>query len=105
MPSDRTLAGILTESLSSATLACSGNTPRWLSEGFGSYMSALVEPRSPYYRQLRQTAFANFDQGWKSKANEALGGSDQITADGLHAIGFALVEAMMSEMRRVSRPS
>ena len=47
--------------------------PRWLAEGFGSYMAAQVEPRSPYYRQLRQTAFANFDQGWKTKANEASG--------------------------------
>jgi len=98
---DRTLAGVLTESLGAATLACSGNTPRWLFEGFGSYMAEKVEPRSLYYRQLRQTAFANFDQGWKSKANEALGGSDQITADGLHAIGFALVESMMgSDMRQ-----
>lgn len=97
---DRTLVGLLTESLGSATLACSGNTPRWLSEGFGSYMAAQLEPRSPYFRQLRQTAFANYDQGWRTKANEALGGSDQITADGLHSIGFALVEAMMSEMRQ-----
>ena len=63
-------------------------------------MSAQIEPRSIYYRQLRQTAFANFDQGWRTKANEALGGSDQITAEALHAIGFALVEAMMSGMRQ-----
>ena len=97
---DRTLAGILTEALGTATLASAGNPPRWLAEGLGSYMAAQVEPRSPYYRQLRQTAFANFDQGWKTRANEALGGSDQITADGVHAIGFALVEAMMSEMRQ-----
>ena len=41
-----------------------------------------------YYRQLRQTAFANYDQGWRTKANEALGGSDQITADGLHVDRF-----------------
>jgi cytochrome c553 len=98
---DRSLAGILAEALVTATLASSGNTPRWLAQGFGSYMAAQIEPRSQYYRQLRQTAFANFDQGWRSKANEALGGSDQITADGIHAVGFALVEAMMgSEMRQ-----
>ena len=97
---DRTLAGVLTEALGTGVVASSGNAPRWLAEGIGSYLAAQVEPRSPYYRQLRQTAFANFDQGWKTKASEALGGGDQITADGVHAIGFALVEAMMSEMRQ-----
>jgi len=97
--SDRNLAGVLAEALGSATVAGSGNPPRWLALGIGSYLSAQLEPRSHYYRQLRQTAFANFDQGWKTKANEALGGAEQITADGLHAIGFALVEAMMSGMR------
>ena len=102
---DRTLAGVLTEALGTAAVASSGNAPRWLAEGLGSYMAAQVEPRSPYYRQLRQTAFANFDQGWKTRANEALGGGDQITADGVHSVGFALVEAMMSGMRRASRLS
>jgi hypothetical protein len=98
--SDRTLAGILTEALGAAAVASSGTPPRWLAQGLGSYLAAQVEPRSQYYRQLRQTAFANFDQGWKTRANEALGGGDQITADGVHSIGFALVEAMMSGMRQ-----
>jgi hypothetical protein len=97
--SDRTLAGVLAEALGSATVAGSGAAPRWLALGIGSYMSSQLEPRSQYYRQLRQTAFANFDQGWKTKANEALGGTAQITNDGFHSIGFALVEAMMSGMR------
>ena len=60
------------------------------------YLASQVEPRSPYYRQLRQTAFANWQQGWPTRANEALGGSDQLTPDGLRSISFALVEAMMS---------
>jgi mono/diheme cytochrome c family protein len=98
--SDRTLAGILTEALGAAAVASSGNAPRWLAQGIGSYLAAQVEPGSQYYRQLRQTAFANFDQGWKTRANEALGGGNQITADGVHSIGFALVEAMMSGMRQ-----
>jgi hypothetical protein len=97
---DRSLAGLLTEALGTGVLAATGNTPRWLSGGFGSYMSAQVEPRSQYYHQLRQTAFANFDQGWRTKANEAMGGGDQTTADAVHAVGFALVEAMMSGMRQ-----
>jgi hypothetical protein len=98
--SDRSLDGILTEALGAGALAASGNAPRWLSLGLGSYMAEKVEPRSQYYKQLRQTAFANFDQGWKTRANEALGGGDQITADGVHSVGFALVEAMMSGMRQ-----
>jgi hypothetical protein len=98
--SDRSLDGILTEALGAGALAASGNAPRWLALGLGSYLAAQVEPRSQYYRQLRQTAFANFDQGWKTRANEALGGGDQITADGVHSVGFALVEAMMSGMRQ-----
>ncbi len=39
---------------------------------------------------------ASFQQGWQNRANEALGGTDQITPDNLHAVGFAIVEAMMS---------
>jgi len=97
--SDRTLAGLITESVGSAAVKSAGNPPRWLASGIGSYLASRVEPKSPHYSQLRQTAFANWQQGWATKANEAMGGSEQITNDGLRAIGFALVEAMMSEMR------
>ena len=98
---DRSLQGLLIESLGSSVVASAGNPPRWLAFGIGAYLAAQVEPRSPYYRQLRQTAFANWQQGWPTRANEALGGSDQITPDGLHRCSFALVESMMStEMRQ-----
>jgi hypothetical protein len=97
---DRSLAGILTEALGSSTVESAGKPPRWLVLGVGSFFAAQVEPKSHYYQQLRQTAFANFSQGWENRANNALGQTDQITADGIHAIGFALVEAMMSEMRQ-----
>jgi mono/diheme cytochrome c family protein len=93
---DRTLNGLLAEAVDSTAVASAGNPPRWLVLGIGSYLAAQVEPRSVYYRQLRQTALANFQQGWQNRANEAMGGSDRVTPDGMHAIGFALVEAMMS---------
>ncbi len=93
--SDRTLIGLLAESVDSAVVASAGNAPRWLSKGIGSYMASHVE-RSPYFNQLRQAALANFDQGWPTKANEALGGAEQVAPGDLHAIGFAFVEAMMS---------
>jgi cytochrome c553 len=98
---DRSLQGLLNETLGSSVVATAGNPPRWLALGIGLYLSSQVEPRSPYYRQLRQTAFANYQQGWPTRAMEALGGSDQMTPEGLRAIAFAIVEAMMSsEMRQ-----
>ena len=98
---DRSLQGLLTEALGSSVVATAGSPPRWLAFGIGSYLASQVEPRSPYYRQLRQTAFANYQQGWPTRAIEALGGSDQITPEGLRSIAFAIVEAMMSsEMRQ-----
>ena len=102
---DRNLQGILTESIGSAAVSSAGNAPRWLAAGIGAYLAAQVEPRSPYYRQLRQTALANFQQGWPTRANEALGDSDQTTPDSLRAIGFALVEAMMSSEMKQGFPN
>jgi mono/diheme cytochrome c family protein len=94
--SDRSLLGLMTESLGAAVVGAAGNAPRWLREGVGTYMAAQVEPRSPYYRGLRTLAFQNFDQGWQTKASETLGGAEQISAEDLHAVSFALVEAMLS---------
>jgi hypothetical protein len=102
--SDRTLIGLLVESADSAIVASAGNPPRWLSKGIGSFMASHVE-RSPYYNQLRQAALANFDQGWATKANEALGGAEQIAAGDLHAVGFAFVEAMLSTELRGAFPA
>jgi cytochrome c553 len=102
---ERTLQGLLTEALGSSVVASAGNPPRWLAFGIGTYLAAQVEPRSPYYRQLRQTTFANWQQGWPTRANEALGGSDQLTLDGLHSIAFGLVEAMMSPDLKQGFPS
>jgi hypothetical protein len=91
--SERSLLGLLTEGLGSGAVAAAGTPPPWLKEGLGLYMASRVEPRSSFYHQLRQTAVANFQQGWDTKANQALGG-DQITGGDRRAIGFALVECM-----------
>jgi cytochrome c553 len=97
---DRSLQGLLAETLGSAVVTSAGNPPRWLAFGIGSYLASQVEPRSVHYRQLRQTAFDNYREGWPTRANEALGTSNQITPQALHSIAFAFVEAMMaSEMR------
>jgi Planctomycete cytochrome C len=102
---DRNLLGLLTESLGSGVVSSAGNPPKWLAYGIGTYLASQVEPRSPYYRQLRQTTLANFQQGWPTRANEALGGSDQMTSDGLHSIAFGLVEYLMSPDLRQAFPS
>jgi hypothetical protein len=102
---DRSLAGLLTEALGSAAVASAGDPPRWLKEGIGIFLASQVEPRSPYYQQLRQTAWAKFKQGWETKAAEALGGSDKIAADDLHALSFALVDSMLSSELRQGFPT
>ena len=92
---ERTLLGLLTEGVASGSVAVAGNPPRWIREGLAAYMASNVEGRSPYYQHLRQTAFQNFDQGWQTKASQALGGSDQLTAEDQRAISFALVECIL----------
>jgi Planctomycete cytochrome C len=92
--SDRSLLGLLTEALGSGTVGAAGNAPRWLRDGVGTYMAATVEPRSSYYRQLRQTAFQNVQQGWQTRATQALG--DQLGGEDQRAVSFALVECMLS---------
>ena len=86
----------MTEGLGSGVVAAAGTPPRWLKDGIGLYLASHVEPRSPYYLQLRQAALASFQQGWDTKANQALGGAEQITTADLRAVGFALVECMMT---------
>lgn len=102
--SDRTLLGRLTEGVATGAVGAAGNAPRWLRDGIGLYMAERVEPRSPYYRELRQFALRNVQQGWQTRASYALGGSDQITAEEQRAIGFALVECIMSTQFRQDFP-
>jgi hypothetical protein len=101
---ERSLQGLLVEALGVSVMASAGNPPRWLAFGIGGYLASLAEPRSPYYRQLRQAAFANWQQGWPTRTNETLGGSNQVTPDALRAISFALVESMMSTSMRQRFP-
>jgi hypothetical protein len=103
--SDRSLTGLITEALGSAAVASAGEPPRWLKEGIGTYLASQVEPRSSYFNQLRQNAFAKFQQGWETKATETLGGTDKIAADDFRAVSFALVESMLSSDLRQGFPT
>jgi hypothetical protein len=103
--SERTLVGLLTESLGDATVAAQGKSPRWLSEGLGAFLSAQVEPRNPYYEKLRQTAWEKYKQGWSTKATEALGEGSQVSAEEIRAVGFAIVESLTAPDYRQSFPA
>lgn len=91
---ERSLAGLLTEGVAAGAMGA--NAPRWLREGISTYMAHGVEPRSPYYAHLRRTALESAQQGWETKASQALGGSNDITADEQRAISFALVSCMFN---------
>lgn len=102
---ERSLAGLLTEGVASGAVASAGNAPRWLREGISTYMAHFAEPRSPYYSHFRRTALESAQQGWETKASQALGGSDQLTADEQRAISFALVESLMTTQLREGFPT
>jgi hypothetical protein len=93
--SDRTLAGVLIESLGEAAATAEGRSPRWLAFGLGAFLAAQVEPRSPYYQKLRATAHDKYKQGWDTKASEVVGESDQSSLDEIHGVGFAIVESLL----------
>jgi len=102
---DRTLAGLLAETLGESTVAAQGKSPRWLAYGVGAFLSSQVEPRSPYYQKLRDLAREKYSQGWPSKATEALGEGDQVSAEEIRAVGFAMVEFLMTPEFRGSFPA
>ncbi|HMF38752.1 MAG TPA: c-type cytochrome domain-containing protein [Isosphaeraceae bacterium] len=102
---DRTLAGLLAENLGESTVAAQGKSPRWLAYGVGLFLSSQVEPRSPYYQKLRDLAREKYSQGWPSKATEALGEGDQVSAEEIRAVGFAVVEFLMTPEFRASFPA
>jgi hypothetical protein len=101
---DRTLGGLLTEALGTCTLAAQGQTPRWLSAGFGAVLASQVEPRSRYYDRLRGTAWDKHRQGWDHKATEALGEGEQASIEEIRAVGFAVVDLLLSPPFREAFP-
>lgn len=95
---ERSLVGLLAEQFGSAAVAQAGKPPRWLSLGMGAYLASQVEPRSPYYRHLRELVAQEHTLGWATKAQEALG--DATDTDKVRAIGFSLVEWLAGTDRR-----
>jgi mono/diheme cytochrome c family protein len=94
---ERSLSGLLAEQMGIAALTQAGKPPRWLSLGFGAYLGSLLEPRSPYYRHLRNVTFAQAEAGWMTKSVEALGGDTE--EEKVRAIGFSMIEWLASAFR------
>jgi hypothetical protein len=86
---DRSLAGLVSESLGVGVISSAGKPPKWLSLGLGAFLASRVEARSPYYRELRSEAYTAFEQG-SSKVREAVGGEGDNQR--IRAVGFSLVE-------------
>ena len=97
---DRSVAGILTEALGSATVESAGKPPRWVVLGVGTFFahkssrgatitSNCVKPRSRIsVRAGTPGQITHWAKPTRSRRIEST------------RFGFALVEAMMSEMRQ-----
>ena len=99
---ERTLAGILTEQFVIGAAARGGKPPRWVTLGLGALVASQVEPGSPYYRKLRSDAADAANQGWQSKANDALGDQEQTPM--VRAVGFAIMDFIRTRNRRAIAP-
>lgn len=98
---ERSLVGTITEYLATGILRRdSDKVPLWLAYGVGSYFGARVDPRSIHTQKLRRAAYAQYDQGWISKASDALGGETK--PEDIRAVGFGIVDSLYSDPR--SRP-
>ena len=101
---ERTLSGLLTESLGEAAVAAQGKSPRWLACGLGAVMAAQVEHGGPFVSKLREIAREKYRKGWQTCATEVLGESDQASDEDLRGVGYAIVDALMSPDLRASFP-
>jgi mono/diheme cytochrome c family protein len=98
----RSLVGLLAEQLGVGVASQSGKPPRWLALGLGAFLGSAVEPRSPYYRKLRNEVSEAYQQGWSPKVQEALGGEGEPLR--IRAIGFSMMEWLNGAARQAFAP-
>ena len=91
---DRSLGSLLADNLAAGIVKHDGKAPAWLTLGVGAYFASVVDPNSSYIRRLRRDAYIQADQGWTSKASDALGGESKI--EEIRAVGFGIVSWMTS---------
>lgn len=93
---ERTLAGLMTETLATGALNAAGKPPVWLSAGIGAYLAARLEPRGAHTRKLQSTVADVCRTGWNPKLELALADSMEMRSDEMQAIGYALVDWLVS---------
>lgn len=98
---ERSLAGLLAEPLGAEAIRRSGKPPRWLSLGLGAFLGSTLEPRSPYYQNLRAQVARAFRMG-PSQAWDMLG--DQGETGSIRAAGFGLLEWLYTTRRPAFAP-
>lgn len=93
---ERTLAGLMTETLATGALNAAGKPPAWLSAGIGAYLAARLEPRSAHTRKLQAIVADLCRTGWNPKLELVLADSMEMKSDEVQAVGYALVNWLVS---------
>ncbi len=91
---DQALEAAAVERLSFEAVSNAGNPPRWLALGLGKYLAAKLEPRGPRPAQHRAIVATQFQLGWMTKSQDALG--DQGDEATIGSMGFSLIEFLNS---------
>jgi hypothetical protein len=91
------LDALLVERLSIEAAVASGKPPRWLALGLGEYMAAQLEPRSPRLIRDRAEVARQFQLGWMTKSQDALG--DQGDEATIRAMGYSLFDFLANTSR------
>ena len=73
--------------------------------GLGALASSHVEPGSPYYRKIRLSAVDACNQGWASKAQDALADPPQEKTEVVRAIGFSILDSVVNSYDRKVLPA
>jgi hypothetical protein len=94
---DRSLLGLLAESLAVGTASQAGKPPRWLSLGLGAYFASRIDPRSRYVASQRISAYQQYQLNWGAKVGDALRG--ETDAESIRAIGFSMIEWLVNTQR------
>lgn len=94
---ERGLEAIVVEGLAIEAANAAGKPPQWLALGLGEYMAAQIEPRSPRLLRNRAVVADQFQLGWMTKSQEALG--DNGDKDTLRAMGYSLFDFLAATNR------
>jgi hypothetical protein len=84
-----TLNARLLEQVVAGVGSKAGKPPRWLTLGIADRLARTADRRSPYYRKILRDAAGLSEQGWITRATDALGGESNV--DDQRAVGYVIV--------------